>query len=63
LICIAKENCEINEPDEEKKAFEDVKTKFEPICKKIKDTLGKDCKKVVVSKRLVITRCVIVMGE
>jgi molecular chaperone HtpG len=63
LICITKENCEINETDEEKKAFEDLKAKFEPICKKVKDILGKDCEKVVVSKRLVITPCVIVTGE
>jgi molecular chaperone HtpG len=63
LICITKENCEIAETDEEKKAFEELKTKFEPICKKIKDILGKDCEKVVVSKRLVVTPCVIVTGE
>jgi hypothetical protein len=37
---------EIDEPDEEKKVFEDVKAKFEPTCKKIRDTLGKDCEKV-----------------
>jgi len=63
LICITKENCEIGETEEEKKAFEDLKTKFEPTCKKIKEILGKDCEKVVVSKRLVVTPCVIVTGE
>jgi molecular chaperone HtpG len=63
LICITKENYEIAEMDEEKKAFEDLKTKFEPICKKIKDVLGKDCEKIVVSKRLVVIPCVIVTGE
>jgi molecular chaperone HtpG len=63
LICITKENCELNETDDEKKAFEDLKTKFEPACKKIKDILGKDCEKVTVSKRLVVTPCVIVTGE
>jgi molecular chaperone HtpG len=45
------------------KDYSDLKTKFEPTCKKIKDILGKDCEKVVVSKRLVVTPCVIVTGE
>ena len=63
LICVTKENCEINETEDEKKEFEDLKTKFEPTCKKIKEILGSDCEKVVVSKRLVVTPCVIVTGE
>jgi molecular chaperone HtpG len=63
LICVTKENCDLGETEDEKKAFEDLKTKFEPICKKVKDILGKDCEKVVVSKRLVVTPCVIVTGE
>jgi molecular chaperone HtpG len=63
LICVTKENCDLGETEDEKKAFEDLKTKFEPTCKKIKDILGKDCEKVVVSKRLVVTPCVIVTGE
>jgi molecular chaperone HtpG len=63
LICITKENCEIAETNEEKKAFEDLKTKFEPICKKIENILGKDCEKVVVLKCFVVTLCVIVTGE
>ena len=63
LICVTKENCEINETEDEKKEFEDLKTKFEPTCKKIKEIIGSDCEKVVVSKRLVVTPCVIVTGE
>jgi molecular chaperone HtpG len=41
LICITKENCELGETEDEKKAFEDLKTKFERSCKKIKDFSGK----------------------
>jgi len=63
LICITKENCEIDETEDEKKEFEDLKTKMEPMCKKIKDIIGADCEKVVLSKRLVVTPCVIVTGE
>ena len=63
LICITKENCEIDETEDEKKEFEDLKTKMEPLCKKIKDIIGSDCEKVVLSKRLVVTPCVIVTGE
>jgi molecular chaperone HtpG len=63
LICVTKENCDLGETEAEKKAFEDLKTKLEPTRKKIKDILGKDCEKVVASKRLVVTPCVIVTGE
>ena len=63
LMCITKENCEIDETEEEKKEFEELKAKFEPVCGKIKDIIGSDCEKVVISKRLVVTPCVIVTGE
>ncbi|KAH0789924.1 heat shock protein 83 [Histomonas meleagridis] len=63
LICITKENCEIDETEEEKAEFEELKKKFEPTCTKIKEIIGSDCEKVVVSKRLVVTPCVIVTGE
>jgi len=63
LICITKENCEIDETEEEKNEFEELKKKFEPTCTKIKEIIGSDCEKVVVSKRLVVTPCVIVTGE
>jgi molecular chaperone HtpG len=44
-----------HETDEEKKGFRDLKTKFEPICNKIKHIIGKDCEKVVIFKRIVVT--------
>ncbi|KAI5537445.1 heat shock protein 90 family member family [Trichomonas vaginalis G3] len=63
LMCITKENCEIDETEDEKKQYEDLKAKLEPMFTKIKDLIGKDCEKVVLSKRLVVTPCVIVTGE
>jgi molecular chaperone HtpG len=46
-ICITPENCEIADTDEEKNAFEDQKTKFEPICKKMNDILGKTARRLL----------------
>jgi molecular chaperone HtpG len=63
LMCITKENCEIEETEDQKKEFEELKTKLEKSLTKIKDIIGKDCEKVVLSKRLVVTPCVIVTGE
>jgi len=63
LMCVTKENCEITETEEEKTKFEDLKKEFEEMGKKIKEIIGKDCEKVMVSKRLVVTPCVIVTGE
>jgi molecular chaperone HtpG len=62
-LCITKENCELGEKEDETKAFEDLKTEIEPAIKKIKDIIGKDCDKSVVSKRVVVAPCVIVTGE
>ena len=63
LLCITKENCELDETEDEKKAYDELKTKLEPMMTKIKDIIGKDCEKVILSKRLVVTPCVIVTGE
>jgi molecular chaperone HtpG len=63
FFCITKENCEVDETEEEKSKFESLKTKLENPLKKFKEIIGEDCEKVVVSKRLVITPCVIVTGE
>jgi len=63
LMCITKENCEIDETEEEKKEYDEMKGKLEPMMTKIKDLIGKDCEKCVLSKRLVVTPCVIVTGE
>jgi len=63
LICNTKENCEIDETEEEKKEYDELKGKLEPMMTKIKDLIGKECEKCILSKRLVVTPCVIVTGE
>merc|ERR1739845_11403 len=60
LVCITKEGLELPEDEEEKKAFEEKKAKFEPVCKVIKDILDKKVEKVEVSNRLVKSPCCIV---
>jgi len=63
LKCCTKEGFEIDETDEEKKAFEEEKTAFEGLCKLIKDVLGDKVEKVMVSNRLTDGPCVLVTGE
>merc|ERR1711981_1435628 len=63
LVCITKEGLELPEDDEEKKKFEEKKSKLEPVCKVIKDILDKKVEKVEVSKRLVKSPCCIVTSQ
>lgn len=53
----------LEETEEEKKKFEELKAQFEPLCKVIKDILGDRVEKVVVSDRVVESPCVLVTGE
>lgn len=63
LVSCTKEGLTLDETEEEKKAFEETKTKFEPLCRLMKDILGDKVEKVVVSERLVDSPCVLVTGE
>jgi HSP90 family molecular chaperone len=63
LKCCTKEGLELEESEEEKKAFEEVKADFEPLCKVVKDVLGDKVEKVVVSNRVVESPCVLVTSE
>merc|ERR1711935_553225 len=49
--------------DDEKKKHEELKAKFEPLCKLIKDVLGDKIEKVVVSTRIDESPCVLVTSE
>uniref|UniRef100_A0A2R8ZQP9 Uncharacterized protein n=1 Tax=Pan paniscus TaxID=9597 RepID=A0A2R8ZQP9_PANPA len=49
VVSVAKEGLELPEDEEENKKQEDKKTKFENLCKIMKDMLEKKVKKVVVS--------------
>lgn len=63
LVSVSKEGLELDNDEEEKKKFEEVKAKFEDLCKVIKDILGDKVEKVVVSDRIVDSPCVLVTGE
>merc|ERR1711975_170742 len=63
LISATKEGLEIAEDDEEKKAFEEAKSKTESLCKLMKEVLDDKVEKVVVSSRLADSPCVLVTGE
>uniref|UniRef100_A0A1I8F3Q5 HATPase_c domain-containing protein n=1 Tax=Macrostomum lignano TaxID=282301 RepID=A0A1I8F3Q5_9PLAT len=54
---------ELPEDEDEKKAFEEKKASFEPLCKVMKDILDKKVEKVVVSNRLVDSPCCIVTSQ
>ncbi|XP_068209914.1 heat shock protein 83-like [Palaemon carinicauda] len=63
LVSVTKEGLELPEDEEEKKKFEEQKTKFENLCKVMKDILDKRVEKVVVSNRLVTSPCCIVTSQ
>merc|ERR1711861_49047 len=63
LLCASKEGLNIDESDDEKKAFEEEKAKTEGLCKLMKEVLDDKVDKVVVSPRLADSPCVLVTGE
>ncbi|KAB7502735.1 Heat shock protein 83 [Armadillidium nasatum] len=63
LIAVSKEGLELPEDEVEKKKFEENKTKFEGLCKVMKDILDKKVEKVVISNRLVSSPCCIVTSQ
>merc|ERR1712127_194846 len=63
LVSVTKEGLELPEDEEEKKKFEEAKTKFEGLCKVMKDILDKKVEKVVVSNRMVSSPCCIVTSQ
>merc|ERR1711976_184517 len=63
LVCVTKEGLKLPEDEEEQKAFEEKKTKLEPLCKVIKEILDKKVEKVTVSNRMVSSPCCIVTSQ
>ncbi|XP_061964009.1 heat shock protein 81-1-like [Populus nigra] len=63
LVSATKEGLKIDETEDEKKKSEELKEKFEGLCKVIKDVLGDRVEKVVVSDRVVDSPCCLVTGE
>merc|ERR1711918_102451 len=63
LVCCTKEGLEIDETEDEKKAWEELKAGAEELCKVMKDVLGDKVEKVVCSQRVVDSPCCLVTGE
>merc|ERR1712232_1034388 len=63
LLAATKEGLDINDDEDEKKAFEEAKAKTEPLCKLMKEVLDDKVEKVVVSNRLADSPCCLVTGE
>jgi len=63
LVSVTKEGLSLDETEEEKKAFEELKAQTEPLCKLMKEVLDNQVEKVVVSQRIVASPCVLVTGE
>merc|ERR1712129_125164 len=63
LVSVTKEGLELPEDDDQKAATEANKTKFDGLCKVMKDILDKKVEKVVVSSRLVSSPVCIVTSQ
>jgi len=63
LVSITKEGLELEQSDDEKKAKEEEKALFEPLCKKVKEIPGDKVEKVTLSDRIVESPCVLVTAE
>merc|ERR1711971_1376799 len=63
LVSVTKEGLELPEDEEEKKKFEETKSKFQSLCDVMKNILDKKVEKVVVSNRMVSSPCCIVTSQ
>ena len=63
LLSATKEGLDIAEDEDEKKAYEEAKSKTESLCKLMKEVLDDKVEKVVVSNRLADSPCCLVTGE
>merc|ERR1712195_38423 len=52
LVSVTKEGLKFDESEDEKKAQEELKADYEPLCKLMKEILGDKAEKVVVSERV-----------
>merc|ERR1712157_279343 len=63
LLSATKEGLELEEDEDEKKAFEEAKSRTEGLCKLMMEVLDGKVEKVVVSNRLADSPCCLVTGE
>jgi len=53
----------LDETEEEKKKWEELKAQYEGLCKTTKEVLGDKVEKVILSERITNSPCVLVTGE
>jgi len=63
MTCITKEGLKLDETEEEKKKWEELKSQYEGLCKTTKEILGDKVEKVMLSERITNSPCVLVTGE
>ena len=63
LVSITKEGLSLEKTEDEKKGFEETQKDYEDTCKVIKEVLGNNVTKVVVSDRMSESPCCLVTGE
>lgn len=63
MICVTKENLNLEDDEEEKKKLEEEKKTFDELCVLIKEVLGDHVEKVQVSNRLADSPCCLVTSE
>jgi molecular chaperone HtpG len=63
LLSITKDGLKLDESEEDKKTFEELKLKTEDFCKLVKETLGDKIDKAVCSERIVKSPCCLVTSE
>lgn len=63
LINVTKEGLKLDDSEEEKKELEEFTKSNEKLCKLVKEVLGDNIEKVVVSNRLSESPCILVTGE
>ncbi|KNB43722.1 chaperone HSP90 [Blastocystis sp. subtype 4] len=63
LLCVTKENLNLEDDEDEKKRLEEEKKEYEDLCVLIKEVLGDKVEKVQVSNRLADSPCCLVTSE
>ncbi|KAJ1807808.1 Hsp90 chaperone hsp82, partial [Coemansia sp. RSA 2598] len=63
LKSITKEGLELEDSEDEKKKFEELKKELEPLCATVKEILGEKVEKVIVTDLISESPCVILTGQ
>jgi len=63
LVSVTKDGLKLDDSEEERKSFEELKAQTEPLCKLIKETLGDKIEKALCSERFVNSPCCLTTGE